>query len=85
MEKKLWEVFIKKDCKKLIKKTSELKKYLKGKEINYMSNGKDITTHLIAGLIKRILEIESVFPPYRSHRSDIKVGLDLSNYVTKTD
>ena len=28
---------------------------LKGNEINYMSNGKDIKTHLIAGLIKKIL------------------------------
>ena len=25
------------------------------------------------------------FPPYRSHRGDIKVELDLSNYATKTD
>ena len=25
------------------------------------------------------------FPPYRSHGSDIKVELDLSNYATKTD
>ena len=33
----------------------ELKKWLKGKETNYMSNGKDITIYLIAGLVKRIL------------------------------
>ena len=25
------------------------------------------------------------FPPFRSHGSDIKVELDLSNYATKTD
>ena len=50
MEKKLLAVFMKKYCKRLIKKDSELKK-----ETNYMSNGKDITSHLIAGLIKRIL------------------------------
>ena len=25
------------------------------------------------------------FPPYRSHGSDIRVKLDLSNYATKTD
>ena len=25
------------------------------------------------------------FPPCRSHRGDIKVELDLSSYVTKTD
>ena len=31
MEKKLWEVFIKNNCKKLIKKNLELKKILKTK------------------------------------------------------
>ena len=55
MEKKLLAVFMKKNCKKLIKKNLELKKYWKQKETSYMSNGKDTTTHLIAGLIKRIL------------------------------
>ena len=52
MVKKLLEVFIKKNCKKLIKKNLELKKYLKEKVINYMSNGKDMTIHLTVGLIK---------------------------------
>ena len=46
---------MKKNCRKLIKKNLELKKYCKQKETNYMSNGKDITTHLIAGLIKKDL------------------------------
>ena len=55
MEKKLLAVFMKKNCRKLIKKNLELKKYCKQKETNYMSNGKDITTHLIAGLIKKDL------------------------------
>ena len=45
---------MKKNCKRLIKKNLALKKRLKRKEINYMSNGKDITILLIAGLIKRI-------------------------------
>ena len=45
---------MKNNCKKLIKKNLELKKLLKGKEINCMSNGKDITILLIAGLMKRI-------------------------------
>ena len=36
MEKKLWEVFMKKNCKKLIKKNLELKRGLKGKETNCM-------------------------------------------------
>ena len=55
MEKKLWQVFIKKNCKRLIKNNFELKKGLKGKVINCMPNGKDITIFLIAGLIKKIL------------------------------
>ena len=40
MVKKLLEVFIKKDYKRLIKKNLEKKKHLKEKVINYMSNGK---------------------------------------------
>ena len=55
MERKLWEVFMKKNCKRLIKKNLELKKWFKGKEINCMSNGKNITIFLIAGLIKKDL------------------------------
>ena len=55
MGKILWEVFMKKNCRKLIRKNLELKNQLKGKETNYMSNGKDIIILLIAGLIKRIL------------------------------
>ena len=79
MEKKLLVVFIKKNCKKLTKKNIELKKGLKRKQINYMSNGKDITILLITGLIKKY------FPPYRSSGSNIKVELDLSSYATKND
>ena len=45
---------MKKNCKKLIKKNLEQKKYLKEKMINYMSNEKDIIIHLIVGLIKMI-------------------------------
>ena len=55
MEKKLLVTFIKRICKRLIKKNVELKKQLKGKKTSHMSNGKDITIHLILGLIKRIL------------------------------
>ena len=54
MVKKLFERFMKKNCKRLIKKNSELKKYLKEKVISYMSNGKVIIIHLIVGLIKNI-------------------------------
>ena len=37
MVKKLLEVFMKKNCKRLIRNNLELKKRLKGKEINCMS------------------------------------------------
>ena len=53
MVKKLLEVFKKKNCKKLLKKNLEWKKYLKEKVINWMSNGKDMIIHLIVGLIKK--------------------------------
>ena len=43
---------MKKNCKKLVKKNLEWKKYLKERVINCMSNGKDTIIHLIAGLIK---------------------------------
>ena len=51
----LLEVFMKKNCKKLVKKNLEQKKYLKEKVINCMSNGKGIIIHLIVGLMKKTL------------------------------
>ena len=45
---------MKKNCKTLVKKNLEQKKYLKEKVINYMLNGKDMIIHLIVGLIKKI-------------------------------
>ena len=44
-----------KELQKTNQKEFTTEKILKTKEINYMSNGDDIATHLIAGLIKRIL------------------------------
>ena len=55
MMKKLLEVFMKKNCKKLVKKNLKYKKYLKEKLINCMSNGKDMVVVLIVGLIKKVL------------------------------
>ena len=54
MVKKLLEHFMKKNCKRLIKKNLSLKRRLKGKEINHMLNGRVIIIHLIVGLIKKI-------------------------------
>ena len=47
----LLEVFMKKNCKKLVKKKLKQKKYLKEKVIN--CKWKDIIIHLIVGLIKK--------------------------------
>ena len=59
----LLEVFMENNCKKLAKENSELKKYLKEKVINCSSNGKDMTIHLIVGLIKRTL---NEIPSYKN-------------------
>ena len=44
-----------KELQKTNKKEFRIEKVLRIKEINYISNGKDVRTHLIAGLIKRTL------------------------------
>ena len=53
MVKKLKVFFMKKNCKRLIRKSLGLKKLLKIKEINYMSNGNVIIIVLTVGLIKK--------------------------------
>ena len=55
MVKKLWEVFMKKNCKKTNQNEFRIEKVIKKKGNNCMSNGKDITILLIAGLIKKTL------------------------------
>ena len=54
MANKLLEVFMKKNCKKLIKKNLEQRKYLRKKVINCMLNGKVMIILLIVGLIKKM-------------------------------
>ena len=47
-----------------------------------MSNGNDMITHLIVGLIK----MSQYFPkPYKLFGRDINVKFDLSNYAPKSD
>ena len=46
--------FYEKELQKTNQKNLEQKKHLRKKVINYMLNGKGITIHLIAGLIKKI-------------------------------
>ena len=47
------EPFMKKNCRKQIKKYSQQKKGLKEKEISYMSNGEDVTIDLMARMKKK--------------------------------
>ena len=62
MVKKLLEHFMKRSYKKQINKNLELQKQLKGKETNYMSNGRGMIILLILGLIKKTLyKNESIF------------------------
>ena len=62
---------MKRNCKKLVKKSLKQKKYSKEKVINCLSNGKDMIIHSIVGLIKKIL---NETPSYK---------VDLSNYASK--
>ena len=55
MVRKLQEVFMKKNCKRLIKKNLKSKKYLKEKVIKCMYNGKGIVIYLVVELIKKVL------------------------------
>ena len=50
---KLKEVLMKNNCKGLIKKNLEQKKYLKEKMINCMLNGKEMKIHLIVWINKK--------------------------------
>ena len=85
--KRLLEVFRKKNCRKLIKKNLEWRKFLKEKVINCMLNGKDMTIHLIVGSIKKISykKMSKYVPKPSSHEENIKVKIDLTNYATKAD
>ena len=94
MTNQLLEFCMKKNCKKLIKKNLEYKKYLKEKVVNCTSNGKDTIINLIVGLIKKkqpwmqlhCIKMSQYFPkPFRSFGGNINVKVDLSNYATKTD
>ena len=62
MVKKLLEVFMKKNCKRLIKKNLEWKRYLKEKVINCMSNGNDMIIVLIVGPMKKKLHKNESIP-----------------------
>ena len=61
MVNQLLEHFMKKNCKRLIKKNLEQRKYLKEKVISCMLNGKGMIILLIVGLIKKTYKNESIF------------------------
>ena len=51
-----------------------------------MLNAKDITIHLIVGLIKKIQLMSQYFPkPFRSFAGNINNKVNYSNYATKID
>ena len=52
-EKKLLELFTKKNCKTTNQKGFRIEKIVKRRDINYMLNGKDTIVYLIAGSIKK--------------------------------
>ena len=54
--------------------------------INYMLNGKDMIVHLIVGKIKKTqYKRVNIFPKPNALGTNVKVDLDLSNYVANTD
>ena len=62
MVNQLLEHFMKKNCKRLIKKSLDWRKYLKEKVVRCMLNGKGMIILLIVGLIKKTLyKNESIF------------------------
>ena len=84
-----------KELQKVNLKEFRIKKVIKRKVINYISNGKVIIIHLIAELIKKIqcdsidcncMKICQCFPkPCELFGGDISVKVGLLNYATKTD
>ena len=87
MKKKFLESFTKKTCKKQVKQSLELKKQLREKVINCMSNGKAVIYFLTVRLIKKISlsKISYFLEPYTRSKNKMKVELDLSNYAKKSD
>ena len=55
--------------------------------INYMSNGKVMTTHLIFGLIKKMLlyRMNCFLELYAYTKNKLKVNLDLPNYAIQSN
>ena len=77
---------MKKNCKKLVKKNIEQKKYLKnGDKLYFKWKGYD--NHFNSWIDRKdLIKISQCFPkPLRSFGGNINVKVDLSNYTTETD
>ena len=70
--------FTKKNCKRQIKQSLELKKYLREQVITKWKLEKAIIIPLTIGSVKKIF-------PYSHDKNKIKVKLDLSNYAKRFD
>ena len=85
------EIIIGTSYEKVLQKTSQPEFrneiVIKKKVISYMSNGKAMIIRLIAEQIKKISLYKMCYypKPYNQSRNKIKVELDLSNEVTKSD
>ena len=81
-------IFMKMNCKRLIKKNSKQKKYLRKKVISYIYvTWKGYDNSFNSWIDKKTLyKMSQCFPkPYKSFDGDINVIIDLSNYATKDD
>ena len=79
--------FLEKELQKTKKQSLELKKYLREKAINNISNGKNMIIHLTVGLTKKISSYKKRYfsEPYTRSKKKKKIELDLSCYAIKYD
>ena len=79
--------FYDKELQKTNQKEFRIEKTIKRKGDSYISIGKALLIHLIAGLIENTLyKMSQYFPkPYEAFGEHINLKADLSKYATKTD
>lgn len=86
MRKKLFERYMKNNCKRKIKQSLQLKKQSKEMVKNYIFRGNDMKIYSITGLIKNTSWYKMIFfsEPYARSKKN-KIVLDFPNYTTKSD
>ena len=84
---KIVGMFSEEELQKTNQKEFGIEKIVKKKVVNYMLSGKVMIIRVIVGLIKTIslCKMSYFSEPYTCNKNKIKVELDLSNYVTKSD